>query len=239
MTVLVALAVAVMVELGFWQLRRLHSVREDNARVRAHLTEPVVPIEAVLGSDLASAVYRSVSATGRYDRVSEILLRNRSFNGDPGSHLLTPLRLADGRAVIVDRGWIPLGISAQEEEQARPPVLETVTVTGVLFPSERKSAFAPSIPPSGRVTTVPRVDVARIAKQLDYPVAPLYMRLGSQMPPQQGNLPEPPGLPDLSEGPHLSYAVQWFIFATLAFGTYVAVLRRDVRRARERSLQTD
>jgi surfeit locus 1 family protein len=229
LTVLVIVAVVAMVALGFWQLRRLHSVREDNARVRARLAQPVEPLQFVHGPGAlpASTVYRRVSVTGRYDRVSEILLRNRSLNGEPGSHVLTPLRMADGRAVVVDRGWVPLDLTAEQEEQARPPVLEPVTVVGVLFPSERKSVFAPSIPPKGRVTTIPRVDVARIGKQLEYPVVPLYLRLESQTPAQSGELPVPPGPPDLSEGPHLSYAIQWFLFATVATGTYVALLRRE------------
>jgi surfeit locus 1 family protein len=232
LTLVVLVAVVAMVALGFWQLRRLHSVREDNARVRARIAQPVEPLQFVLGSGAASAsaVYRRVSVTGRYDRVSEILLRNRSLNGEPGSHVLTPIRMADGRGVVVDRGWIPLDLPAEQEEQARPPVLEPVTVVGVLFPSDRKSVFAPSIPSAGRVTTIPRVDVARIGKQLEYPVVPLYLRLESQTPPQSSELPVPPGPPDLSEGPHLSYAIQWFLFATVAMGTYVALLRRERSR---------
>lgn len=232
LTAVVLIAVIAMVALGFWQLRRLHTVREDNARVRARMAQTAEPLQFVIGRGSSSAVYRRVSVTGRYDRVSEILLRNRSLNGDPGSHVLTPLRMADGRAVIVDRGWIPLDLGAEREEQTRPPVLEPVTVVGVLFPSERKGVFAPSIPATGRVTTVPRVDVPRIAKQLEYPVVPLYMRLETQTPPQPGELPVPPGPPDLSEGPHLSYAVQWFLFAAVALGTYLALLRRERMRAR-------
>jgi surfeit locus 1 family protein len=232
LTVVVVVAVVAMVGLGFWQLRRLHSVREDNARVQARLTQRAEPLQFVLGPGVSpsSVVYRRVSVTGRYDRVSEILLRNRSLNGEPGSHVLTPMRMADGRAVIVDRGWVPVDLTAEQEEQTRPPVLQPVTVVGVLFPSERKSVFAPSIPATGRVTTVPRVDVERIAKQLEYPVVPLYMRLETQAPAQPGELPVPPGPPDLSEGPHLSYAVQWFLFAAVALATYAALLRRERRR---------
>ncbi len=232
LTLFVVAAVAVMVELGFWQLRRLHTVREDNARVRARLSEPVADIGSVLapGVDAADVVYRRVRVAGRYDRVSEILLRNRSFEGEPGSHVLTPLVLADGRGVLVDRGWIPQNLSGSAEERTRPPVLRPVEVVGVLFPSERKGAFGPAIPPTGRLTTIPRIDVPRIGRQVDYPLVPLYLRLQSQTPPQSGELPVPPGLPDLSEGPHLSYAIQWFIFAALAAGTYVVLLRREVRR---------
>lgn len=232
LTVVVLTAVVVMTALGFWQLRRLYSVREDNALVRARLAAPVQQLGQVLAPGVvpASVVYRRVEVTGRYDRVSEILLRNRSFRGRAGSHFLTPLRASDGAAIIVDRGWVPLGLDGAAEEATRPPVLVPVTVVGVLFPSERKSVFAPSIPPSGRLTTIPRVDVSRIARQLEYPVVPLYLRLQSQTPAQSGELPVPPGLPDLSEGPHLSYAVQWFLFSAVALGVYAALVRREVRR---------
>jgi len=232
MTVVVIAAVAVMVELGFWQLRRLHSVRDDNARVGARLALPAAPLDELLaaGVDPSNATFRRVRVGGRYDRVTEVVLANRSFEGTPGTDLLTPLVTANGRALIVDRGWVPLDESGAQEEKARPPATP-VTVTGVLFPSERKTVFAPSIPPTGRLTTIPRVDVARIEKQLPYPAYPLYLRLESQTP-AQAELPVPPGLPDLSEGPHLSYAVQWFIFATIAAAVYVAVLRRTVRSGR-------
>ena len=237
LTAVVAVAVAAMVMLGFWQLRRLHSVREDNARVRARLAMPAAPLSSVLpmrpGVDPSSAVYRRVTVSGRYDRVSEILLRNRSFEGQPGSHFLTPLRQTDGIAIVVDRGWVPIGLTGTAEEATRPPVLVPVTVQGVLFPSERKGVFGPAIPPTGRLTTIPRIDVSRIARQLEYPIEPLYLRLTSQTPRQPGRLPVPPGLPDLSEGPHLSYAVQWFLFATVAVCVYGALMRKS-SRARER-----
>ncbi|MFY9588996.1 MAG: SURF1 family protein [Actinomycetota bacterium] len=241
LTLLVVVAVGVMIELGLWQLRRLHTVREDNARVRARLAQPVEDIDSVVppGVDAADAAYRRVRVSGRYDRVSEILLTNRSFQGEPGSHVLTPVVLADGRGVVVDRGWIPQGLSGAAEERTRPPVLRPVDVVGVLFPSERRGAFGPAIPPAGRLTTIPRIDVRRIDEQVDYALVPLYLRLESQTPAQTGDLPVPPGLPDLGEGPHLSYAVQWFIFATLAAGTYVVLARRELRRGARPSHVSD
>jgi surfeit locus 1 family protein len=242
LTVVVVAAVGTMVALGFWQLRRLHTVREDNSLVRARLAQPAASLGSVLhaGVEPSSVVYRRVRIAGRYDRVSEILVRNRSFNGQPGSHVLTPLvEQAGGSAIIVDRGWIPLDLSSAEEEATRPPVLQPVNVVGVLFPSERKGSFGPSIPPTGRLTTLPRIDVPRIAKQLNYAVHPLYLRLVSQVPPQSGELPVPPGLPKLSDGPHLSYAVQWFVFATLATVTYVVLFRRRHASASMRPLTSD
>jgi surfeit locus 1 family protein len=235
-SVLTAVAIGAMVELGFWQLRRMHSVRADNDRVRARLALPASNASSLLarGFDPSAAAYRRVTVEGRYEGVSEVLVRNRSLDGQPGSHVLTPLRMKDGRGVLIDRGWIPLDLDEEEEEAMGPPVLVDVRVTGVLFPSEKKGAFGPTIPPGGRLTAVARIDVERLAKQLEYPVVPLYLRLGSQTPPQSGELPVPPGPPDLSEGPHLSYAVQWFLFATVAAAVYAALLRREMKRPKPR-----
>jgi surfeit locus 1 family protein len=226
-------AVVAMVMLGLWQLRRLDEVTSSNDRVRGRLALPVMPVEQVLapGSDPDDAVYRRVEATGRFDVGEEVALDNRSDQGRAGKHLLTPLVTSSGRALLVDRGWIPLDLSSEQGAPVQPRGFDgTVRVVGVLFSSERKGAFGASIPPLGRVTAVPRIDVPRLAQQLPYPAFPLYLRIVSQSPPQSGELPIPPGLPVLDDGPHLAYAVQWFLFATVASAVFAALARREARR---------
>jgi surfeit locus 1 family protein len=222
-----------MMMLGLWQLRRLDEVTSNNDRVRGRLALPVAAVDDVLtsGVDPDDAVYRRVEATGRFDVSEEVVLDNRSDQGRAGKHLLTPLVTQDGRALIVDRGWIPLDLSSDQAAAARPSS-GTVRLVGVLFSSERKGAFGPAIPPQGRVTAVPRVDVARLAQQLPYPAFPLYLRIVSQSPQQPGELPIPPGVPELDDGPHLSYAVQWFLFATVALAVFGALARREASRQR-------
>jgi cytochrome oxidase assembly protein ShyY1 len=233
-TIVVVAALVTMVQFGFWQLRRLDEVRGDNARVRSRLAQPAEPVERLLppSGDPEAATFRRATVEGRYEPGGEVVLANRSYRGSAGIHVLTPLRTSDGRALIVDRGWVPLRTTLQEVR----PTDEPVRVVGVLFPSERKGAFGSSIPPGERVTQVPRVDVARIAGQLMGPAYPLYLRLQSQTPPQGAELPVPPGVPGLDEGSHFSYAVQWFIFATIAALTYGALARRASKHvpARER-----
>jgi cytochrome oxidase assembly protein ShyY1 len=226
--VVVLTAVVTMVELGLWQLRRHDEVRSRNALVEERLSSSVVPVEAVLGTgrDPAAATYRRVSLEGTYDVASEVAVDNRSSEGRPGRHLLTPLRAAAGTALIVDRGWIPLDT---DPSTARPPA-GRATVVGVLFPSERKGALEPQIAPTGKLARFPRIDVARIGRQLAYPTYPLYLRLESQAPGQQGTLPILAGLPSLTDGPHLPYAVQWFLFATVAVTVFAALIRREARR---------
>jgi Uncharacterized conserved protein len=89
----------------------------------------------------------------------------------------------------------------------------TVTVAGVLFPADALTVPTGTASPVERIT---KVDLGQIGAQLPYPILPIYLLLQTQQPPQQGSLPEPPPLPPLTNGPHLSYAFQWFSFATIA-----------------------
>lgn len=175
--------------------------------------------------------YRRARAIGVYDRANEVLLRARSLRGRAGNHVLTPLRLADGRAIVVDRGWIPIEIVRPGDARATAPSGE-VTVTGILQPSDPKPiAFGPRDPPAGRLTTIGRIDLERLAKQIPYPIQPLALALEQQQPPPT-DLPHAAGLPAPGEGPHLAYAVQWFLFAAVALITTTVLIRREPRAAR-------
>jgi surfeit locus 1 family protein len=231
---LVLLLVITMISLGFWQLRRLHERRTYNASVRANESQPAQPVEDVLhagdpvsvGHDLN---FRRVSATGTYDTSNEIIVRARSLAETPGVWALTPLRLADGTGVIVLRGFLPSqGTLERVPSDAEPPGGE-VSITGLVQETQTRGAFGATDPADGRLTTMARADVARIAKQLPYPVLPAYLQLQAQQPPQAG--PQPRVLPEpvLDEGPHFSYAIQWFIFTTIAIVGYPLILRRKAR----------
>jgi cytochrome oxidase assembly protein ShyY1 len=226
-----ALVVAgVCVRLGFWQLQRLHDVRVFNAAIEAGMHAPPVPIETVLRSapGASSAAFRRVSATGTYDTAHEVILYGRSLSNDqPGNHVLTPLRLADGTAVIVDRGWVPLAMATPPISEAAPPA-GAVTVVGVLYGSETSSQGPP-------VTTLRQVDLPRLRAQLPYPIAPLFLKLQSQQPAQAGPLPTPEPPPPLDEGPHLDYAFQWFSFATIALLGYGLLAVKESRRLHSES----
>ena len=101
--------VVLMVNLALWQLRRLDEKRARNDRIAegpsaagaARALRPVVP-------DAAGPSGGPSPPTGTYDPAHEVLIRNRSSQGQPGFHVVTPLRLADGQALLVNRGWIPL-----------------------------------------------------------------------------------------------------------------------------------
>lgn len=197
--VIAAAVASVCVRLGFWQLDRLRDRRASNALIRAGLAAAPVVLDEAPGLGTAR---RRATGTGTYDVDHEVVLFGRALEGRSGDHLLTPLRLPDGSALLVDRGWVPTGTRA-------PAPDGQVEVEGILLPP---GSVDDAVPVSGRVI---EIDPDGIERTLPYELAPVYLLLREQRPPA-GPLPVPAPLPELSEGPHLSYAIQWFSFAAVA-----------------------
>jgi surfeit locus 1 family protein len=228
--VLVVLAVIVMINLGFWQLRRLDEKRDRNDLVVARQDEPAVPVQELMqpssDDDVVDAlVYRPLSATGTYLEDEQVLVRNRSFEGAPGSWVLTPLLLDDGTAVVVSRGWVPI---ESDLELAAPPTGE-VTVEGFVQATQERGAIGPTDPAEGELENLARVDVQRLQQQVDEDLLPGWVQLGEQTPAQPEDIPAPVPLPELDEGPHLGYAGQWFLFCIVLTVGYVVIIRRSAR----------
>jgi len=224
---LVVLVVVSFTRLGVWQLHRLDERRAYEDLVASRLAAAPVPLEDVLaaGADADAIRYRRVTASGTYDTAHEVILYGRTQGDQSGNHVLTPLILDDGSAVAVDRGWVPF-------EDDRPPLADaappegTVRVTGVLFPPEAETTAPPS-----PATTFAKVDLGALAAQVPYELAPAYLLLGSQQP-APAALPLVAPLPDPADAPpHLSYAIQWFSFATIAVIGFVVLVRREYRRS--------
>jgi len=231
MAVFVLAASAGMVGLGFWQLARLRERQASNIEIRARLAQPPQTLTAATGE---LPEYQPVQAQGTYDFAQEIVLKNRAHDGQPGVHVLTPLRLAAGGAVLVDRGWIPY---LEADAVARTPYQQPtglVAVIGIARRSQSRSApFLPADPTAS--PTGPRLDawfwpdIAQIQIQTPYRLLPFYIELAP--------VPGAPALPaggyevDLSDGPHLSYAIQWFSFSLILLVGSTVLWRRGRRRA--------
>lgn len=227
LTLFAIVAVVTCVMLGLWQLDRLEDRRALNDRLVAGLATAPAPLEGLL-ADGAVLEYRRAVATGRYDAGREVILYGRTLNGEAGNHVLTPLVLADGRAIIVDRGWVPFEMDEPPVSAATPPSGE-VEVEGTLFPSQPGGVGSDQ--PTERVSTVRSVDIEAIARDAPYELVPWFLQLQTQQPAAEAlPITEPP--PVITEGPHLSYAFQWFAFATIAAAGYVILVRREVREPR-------
>lgn len=212
-------AAAVCVRLGFWQMGRLQERRAANRVAGEARAAP--PVRLPGAGHVGSLANRRVEAVGRYDHANEIVVRGTSFQGLPGVAVVTPLRLA-GRdtALLVTRGFVPAPDAVTAELD---PLREEgeVRVEGVALPLD--SGGGRPLERNGR-TTWGALDGAALRDRLPYPFFPVALR---QTPdPSLPRLPRRLEPPALDDGPHLSYAVQWFLFAGMAVAFAVVVVAR-------------
>lgn len=209
---LALVTVIAFVNLGLWQLRRHEEKTDLRDTVAAAQALPPVPIE-----EAPAGSYRRVGATGSFDGSLQTKVL-RSQGGVSGYHVLTPFLFDEGRAVLVDRGWIPL-------DAAIPAPYAGVTVIeGTLWPAEAGSSIPDDLDPAVR-----RIDPEIQAAFADYEFLGEYLLLTAS----RDESTEVPLLPDPAEvslGPHLGYAAQWFLFAVVVLVGYPALLRRNLRR---------
>jgi surfeit locus 1 family protein len=235
--VLVLVMAFTCVQLGLWQLSRRDEKRDRIDLVRDAQERPAVPVESLLSPDdprtgpgADAVAFRTVTATGTFDLDHEVLVRNRPLDGVNGNDVVTPLVLADGTAVLVTRGWVPFDVPADRPLPGAEPPTGEVTVTGVLQRTETRGGLAPQDAPDGDLGTVGHLDVGAVADALPYPVLPLTVLLAGQDPAQPGRYPAVVEPDEPGQGPHLSYAIQWFTFATLALVIWPLVIRKAARR---------
>ena len=218
------------VRLGVWQLSRLEQRRARNALVTARLREAPAPF-AEVARDPANARYRQVKLAGRYDYEHELVLTSRTRQGSPGVHILTPLLLpSSDTAVLINRGWV-YAPDAMRADLSRWREWDSATVVG--FVDEFATGTGPVSTPSV-ARGVRRADRDSIASELPYALAPLIVvqRLGAATASDSAH-PSRVDVPPLDEGPHKSYAFQWFAFAAIAvIGTGVVSIRPKGRAER-------
>lgn len=222
-----AIFAIVCARLGLWQLDRLAQRRAFNGHLEARLAARSVPV-IELEADTATGHYRRVIAAGRFDYAAQVALATRSSQGSPGVHVLTPLRLADGSTVMVNRGWVyapdAMTIDAVKWREA-----DTATVEG--YAETWTGRETAPLPPAARV--VRALDSAAVARLVGSPIRPYFIVQTSDSTGAAG-VPVRLGRPTLDDGSHRSYAIQWFSFALVALIGGALVLRDELatRRAR-------
>lgn len=241
----VLLVAGVCARLGVWQLNRLNERVARNAGIEERLSMPDVALPP-FDDDTAGLSYRHVELRGEFDTSRSIIFAPRAYRGSPGVHVITPLRLESGEGVVlVDRGWL-FSPDASTVDLSSVEVTGPVHLRGLLlpFPEARRSAEAT---PSRDAIVVDgegssgeagfrrlwyRPDGEAIRKQFPYPVSTMYVQAlpDSSAPPFPVRQP----LPELDDGPHLGYALQWFTFGLIAIIGWIVVLIRGVGLSRRR-----
>ena len=240
-TILVAGGMALTIRLGIWQLDRLEQRKAFNARVQAQLDQPALVLQGpALQADIENMEYRAVEVSGEYDFAHQVALRNQYWapNKDAvaewGVHLVTPLKIASSDlSVLVDRGWIPAA-DFESGDWGKFDEPGVVTVKGVLRASQSKAQLGRLSDPTPAPGEAPRpawnfVNIVLLAPQIPSPLLPAYI--------QQAPDPAWTGLPyrsqpelELTEGPHMGYAMQWFAFAAILGLGYPFFIRKQEKR---------
>ena len=230
---LMTLAAATMVGLGLWQLSRYHFRSDINARIDAAGQHAPLPLGDVLAAPgdgrvgaapAAENTWRVVTVTGRYDQRHEILARIRTLHNTVGFEVITPLVLADGTAVLVDRGWIPAAAGDATTAPIVPaaPPGEITVVGRVHAPESRATAPEPF---DGRLA-VRRVAPEQLASSIPYPLYGAYLTLERQSPPADPAFETIP--PDHENSAmNAGYVIQWWAFALLTLGGLGYLIYRE------------
>ena len=201
--------------LAQWQIDRRIQVMEQINRVLANYDDAPVPFRDAPVADFRSDdEWTPVTLTGEYLVQDTLIVRNRPRAGRPGYEVLVPFKTQEGPVVVVDRGWLPIGDTPGHPDHVPAPKEGRQEVEVRLRPGE------PTLDrqaPSGQVASI---DLPEIGRQTGLPVADrAYGEMVSESA-DPGERPQKLVQPTLDEGPHLSYALQWYLFALMGFGVW-------------------
>jgi cytochrome oxidase assembly protein ShyY1 len=217
---------AVCILLGRWQLHRLDERKARNEVTRSNLAAAPAPIDQIVGPQGLVGdqhAWRTAIVTGTYDASKQVILKYRNVDDRPGFEIVTPLLLPDGKAVLVDRGF--LDRQGAELMPSHVPAVPTgeVTVTGRLRRSENGGHTNGGTPDDGTARLINGPDFAKV---LGLNLYDGYLTIDKQQPPNDAAFDSFPG-PEIDDGPHFFYALQWFFFALLAIGGLVYFTRQN------------
>ncbi len=213
--------------LSWWQFARRDETAAANALIARNWSATPAPLDSALpgGRYLPANAWRPVRITGVYLTDEQLLVRSRSLDGNPGFEVLTPLQAADGTVFVVDRGWISVGTKGLGAPASVPtPPHGTVTVVSRLQPPEATG---------GAITGGQLNDIDLTAVRAETGADTIVSAYGQMVVESPSVTPVPTSLPrpEFDEGMHLSYALQWILFAFGGFGALAWSVRRDLRDA--------
>jgi surfeit locus 1 family protein len=207
---LLVVVAGVCLALGAWQLDRLAQRRATNVETERARSAPLVDLAKGHQGTLDQ---RRVMAAGRFDQERLFVLRGRPYRGSPGVELVMPLLLAGSdTAVLVNLGFVPAA-DAVHFDPAMVDLPISDSVVGLAQAIPLNPGWGQPVLSRGD-TTWRHIEFEAVARRLPYPVLPIV--IGRTTNDSIGGYPRALPAPPLDDGPHLSYAIQWFSFATIA-----------------------
>ena len=209
-----------------WQYQRGIDRQQRNSAIEAALLQPVISLDNI-DENAAAFEWRTVETTGEFDGENQILLKNRYFEGVYGYEVLTRFQLLDGRNLWVDRGWVKAGKDARTAPVITPIPKGEVSIKARLRLDRSL--------PQGAFFALPATGAGMISKlnaQSGLDSEGFYLDLIGGADP----LLEPKvaaQIPELSDGPHLAYALQWIFFAGLIAYGRILIRRGQILASKE------
>lgn len=209
-----------------WQYQRGIDRQQRNGAIEQALLKPMTTLEAI-SENATDFEWRTIETTGEFDGENQILLKNRYFEGVYGYEVLTRFELTDGRNLWVDRGWVKAGKDARTAPVITPIPKGQVTIKARLRldRSLPQGAFF-ALPASGAGM------ISKLNAQSGLKSEGFYLDLIGGTDP----LLEPKvaaQIPELSDGPHLAYALQWIFFAGLIGYGRILIRRGQILTSKE------
>ncbi|MFI7085760.1 SURF1 family protein [Streptomyces anulatus] len=232
LTLLGLVLIPTMIELGFWQFHRHEHRVEQNGLISRNLDAQPVPVSELTSPGHTvprSDYWRAVTATGTFDTEHEVVVRRRTSEDDRiGVHVLTPLDLKGGGTVLINRGWVPAAPNQTAFPDVPPAPRGEVTVTGRLKADETTGSSGIKDLAGLPDRQVMLINSDQQSQLLSRTVLGGYIEQTAPRP--TGDLPEQIASPDDSSiGPHMAYAVQWWLFVAAVPVGWIILVRREKR----------
>jgi len=222
---------ALTFRLGLWQWHKLEHRIDRNAIIKQHYGADPRPLNDVVPAggtvDGETQEWTNITVTGSYDASAAASVKFTTRDGAPGVDVVVPLMLDDGTAILVDRGWMKSDNTGQAPDLPAPPNGE-VEVVGWLRPNNGAGGQAVRVN-DGQIRAISSVG---FAESVDYPLRDGYLNVRSETP-DAGEQLQPEPDPDLGQGPHFFYALQWWFFGLLGIVGFGWFVRDEIRRPQE------
>jgi len=234
LTLVFLLALPAFDALSQWQWRRLHQRQQYNVQIEKAQSLPPIGEANLVHRTLntgqrdtysfpKSAQWRAIQVTGTWDTTLQVLVRKKSLESDLGFWVVTPLVTSDGHRILINRGWTAATQGALESPKLSQPPSGPVEVAGRVQIVKPRQNRQPQDLPAGQVDTIVPTEIA--------PGNPVVTNAYVEMTASRPNsltseLRELPG-PEITEGPHRSYALQWIFFAIMTVIGWGVLVRNE------------
>lgn len=222
--VLIIAMSVLMLSLANWQHSRLDERKALNSEIKAGMAAPPVEIDSIT---VDAPAYTRVRVTGTWDPANTVYRRYVIVNGTQGFEMLEPMQVSGG-LIYVNLGFVPI-----EKGKDKPldfAAQNIVTIEGLLREPIRTDKRVGTVDASPNVPTMTEVDTEKLEQVSGREVAPVWVQLTSPVEPG-GPVPLDP--PDLNEGPHFSYMLQWIAFTITIWIGWIVLCWRTVRKLDE------